>query len=242
VLRATGLPAGIASNIASWAVPFIGLSSGTIGNNGALSAITALPTTYTGGAWVLVPAGAIAAGIPAAPAWLWCVFSSATAGTIFNSTYTTGVPGLGTATPFATTGPGAFVATIAETTGPLITIPGGLLGPNGTVCHQTQGSFTSSGGIKTYKVKYSGAGGTAIYTVATATGTTIANIGYLQNRGATNLQVSGNNPTYVAETVGMAYTTADTTAATSLAWTFTRNTVTDNQILERAFVSTTFAP
>jgi hypothetical protein len=240
MLRATGLPQGVSADIASWAIPFIGAPSGTMGNNGAVTWGTALPNAYTNGAWVLMPAASIATGVPAATAWLWYVGTDTTHGTFFNSTYASGVPGLGVQTAFATTGPGAFVAVIAETSGPIITVPANALGPNGKITHQEQGRFTNSAGLKTYKVKYSGASGTAVYSLATASGTDAANLGYIQNRGVTNAQVAGNDPTYVAESAGTTFPAVDTTAATTLVWSFARNTVTDVQVLERAFAAVEF--
>lgn len=46
-------------------IPFIVAPTGTMGNNGAVTMGTALPTTYSGGAWIWYPAGAVAAGTPA---------------------------------------------------------------------------------------------------------------------------------------------------------------------------------
>ena len=47
--------------LAKWGIPFIVATTGTMGNNGAISAMTALDITYSGGAWLYLPAGAVAA-------------------------------------------------------------------------------------------------------------------------------------------------------------------------------------
>src|ERR1043165_8686523 len=109
-------------------IPFIKASSGTMGNNCAISAMTALPRTFSGGAYLWLPAGAIAAGVPAAASWYWFVASSTTAGTCYNSTYTSGTPTAGTLTAFSTTGPGAFTGSASAMPGPSLTGPASTLG------------------------------------------------------------------------------------------------------------------
>src|ERR1700693_852831 len=91
------------------AIPMILPSSGTIGNNGALSALTALPTIYAN-AYLYFPAGAIVAGSLAG--LYYCIMSSTTAGTIYNNTYDTTLGVMPTIpanpVPFVTPGPGAY--------------------------------------------------------------------------------------------------------------------------------------
>src|SRR5690349_20306203 len=73
----SGIPVGIPYVLAQCGIPFIKASSGTMGNNGALSGLTALPTTYAK-AFIWLPAGAIAAGVPAAATWYYVQMSSTT--------------------------------------------------------------------------------------------------------------------------------------------------------------------
>lgn len=112
-------------------IPFIIPSNGTIGSNGALSGITTLPTTFSGGAYVYFPANAIT-GSNAAGLY-WTVFSSGAAGTVYNNTYSGGDP----AAPASLT---AFSGTTGQSytqnTGswmPLatFTVKGGLMGTQG---------------------------------------------------------------------------------------------------------------
>ncbi|MGZ8442542.1 MAG: hypothetical protein ACXWXZ_04000 [Candidatus Binatia bacterium] len=119
--------------LAKRGIPVIVPSSGSIGDNGALTGITAMPLAAGDTAYLYFPANAIAAG--SAAGLYYTVMSSTTAGTIYNNAYTSGDP-LPPATPtaFATTGPGAYT----QTTGAAITvrshtIPGGLLGKNGEI-------------------------------------------------------------------------------------------------------------
>jgi hypothetical protein len=224
--------------LAKSAIPFIKCSSGTMGNNGALSAITALTRTYSNGAWLWLPAGAIAAGVPAAASWLWFVGSSTTAGTVYNSTYTTGVPTMGTQTAFSTTGPGAFTGVSTAVNGPQITVPAGALGPSGLIRSFMSAQQTNSAGTKTYQLLYSGTSGTAYINDAITTQNLYRVEAWIQNEGVTNVQ-KGSHST-VAETNGglgqlgsgnLVTSAVDTTAATSLVHTLT-GVAADNVILE----------
>src|SRR5579859_1785192 len=101
-------------------IPFIVANTGTMGNNGALTLGTALPSTYAN-AYVYLPANAISAG--SAAGWYFCQFSSTTVGTVFNNTYSSGTPQIPAAlVSFATTGPGAYTGVTTQITGPNFTI------------------------------------------------------------------------------------------------------------------------
>jgi len=146
---------GVSRTIGQISVPLIVPSSATIGNNGALSAMTALPTTESG--YISLPAGAIATGVPAAQTWYWFVGSSTTAGTVYNNTYTSGTPvAPASPTPFVTTGPGAYT----QTTGSLIpayslSIPGNFIGVNGSVKTTGLFSMNTSASAKVMAAQYS---------------------------------------------------------------------------------------
>lgn len=140
--RAVGFPT-MPRTIGQSAIPFIlGCGSGgsgaqpVVGNNGALSSFATQPAgANAGGAWVYFPANAIDGSNVAG--WYWVVFSSTTAGTIYNNRYTGGDPIAAvpaSPTPFVSTGPGAFTQTVAATLAAASgTLPGGWLGPNGTL-------------------------------------------------------------------------------------------------------------
>ena len=118
--------------LAQCAIPMVLQSSGTMGNNGALSGITALPQAYSS-CYMYFPANAIAAG--SAAGLYYTVMSSTTAGQVFANQYTFGIPQIpANPTPIIATGPGAYVQTTAAAiTVFSMTVPGGLLGPNGVV-------------------------------------------------------------------------------------------------------------
>lgn len=231
---ARGFPRAAPRLLMQCAVPFIlagGTAGGssnqaTMGNNGALSTLPVLPTTYSGGAWIYLPANAISAG--SAAGWYWFVASSTTAGTVYNNRYTSGdpidaIPASPTA--FATTGPGVFSQTLAsDITALTHTIPGGTMGANGSLVWEPQWIFTASGNNKIFALNY---GGTAMHS-RTRTATNfesplliLANMG----RQDRNVRPFGagtvNNATYVnATTTTPGYSSIDTsqdqTAAVTL--------------------------
>ncbi|MGD0634010.1 MAG: hypothetical protein ABSA13_07010 [Beijerinckiaceae bacterium] len=119
-------------------LPLILPSSGSMGNNGALSGITALPTIYAH-AYIYMPAGAISSGSMAG--WYYYVASSTTAGTVYNNTYSSGTPTIPSSpAAFSTTGPGAYTQTTSVVTAYSLTIVGGTLGAADAV--QATSSFT----------------------------------------------------------------------------------------------------
>jgi hypothetical protein len=240
-LRASGVVgvSGVRYDAAKWGVPFIVASTGTMANNCAITLGTALPTTYSGGAWVLLPAGAVAAGVPAAATWFWSVWSSSTQGTCFNSTYTSGVPTLGTQTAFATTGPGAFTGVTAETTGPTITIPANVMGPSGRIDFDYTAQATNNASSKTIKVKHATG---IVYQTLAASVSTVGDAGWIQNAGATNVQTTGNIQAIAADTVGSLYAVVDTTTAQTVSWTYTNALATNNLVHVNGRVSITPGP
>lgn len=133
-------------------VPLILVSSGSIGNNGALTAITATNTTYAN-CFMWFPTGAISAGSVAN--WYFVQMASTTAGTIFNNTYTSGTPAVpASPTAFVTTGPGAYVQTTAtDIPAYQITIPAGLIQLTDRFRLTGFYSMTNSAGNKLFKVK-----------------------------------------------------------------------------------------
>jgi hypothetical protein len=80
--------------------------------------------------YILLPTGAIFAG--SAAGWYYIQLASTTQGTLFNNTYSSGLPVVpGSPTAFSTTGPGAYTATTAGTNGPALTINANVIGING---------------------------------------------------------------------------------------------------------------
>lgn len=127
-------PVGGSVNLAVSGIPFGIPSSGSIGNNGALTLTTAFSHVFNRGIYLYFPSGAIYTG--SAAGLYWTVMSSTTAGTIYNNVYTpsiTTVPSAVTSpTTFSTTGPGAYTQTTATNIQlASFTIPGNLMGQRG---------------------------------------------------------------------------------------------------------------
>lgn len=220
-------------------IPFIHASTGSMGNNGAITAMTALPRTYSDGAWIWLPAGAVAAGVPAAASWLWFVGSSTTAGTVFNSTYASGPVTLGVQTAYATTGPGAFTGDTTEAAGPTITVPAGAIGPNGQLLIDTDFTFNNTAGIKTLRGRLGGIGGTAHISNAVSTQVSGNAQARIANKGAANRQLSGVmsyfNSGVLTQSNG-ASSTVDTSASTTVVFSLQKAVATDHLIVERWYM------
>lgn len=226
---------GIERVLAQWGVPVILASSGSMANNGAVSGMTALPATYSGGAWLYLPSDAIQAG--SAAGFYWFVASSTTAGTVYNSTFAgAGIPGAGTATPFVSTGPGAFtgVAT-GEITAATVSIPAGAMGPNGSFWTNYWVTNNTAAGNKILRVKF---GATTLISSTLSTTAASFGVGNVRNLGTAALQTAGgltwaassplgNNPTFPAE---------NTANAISLVYTLEKATATNHVILHGATV------
>lgn len=195
--------------------PMILPSSGSIANNGALTGLTALPTTYAN-CYMYFPANAIAAGVAAG--MYYVVMSSATAGTIYNNLYTSGEASIpASPTPFVTTGPGAYTQTIgAPITLLTSTITGGAMGIDGQLFIYPVWSHTNNGNSKIETLQL---GGT---TIGSWTQTNTVQASYcvrVSNKQSYTKQVVVPNATFGASAAALLYLTKDT--STDLALTRT---------------------
>ena len=220
-------------------LPFVLVSSGTMGNNGALSGVTAVATAYPN-AYVHLPAGAIATGSTAG--WYYAVFSSTTAATVYNNTYSTstcGTPAIpGSPTAFSTTGPGSFTQTTAShITAYCLAIAGNTIGANGEVRASLAITNNNSGNSKQIQLTFGGS-----YTAGTNSQTSNVSSGYIggfANRGVANVQVPIAASSMFVSSNGTAasFGAIDTTASQTLAVTLDLvTTATDTMTLETAEV------
>lgn len=172
--------------IAQSAVPAGIPSSGSVGNNGALTGITALPITYSG-IWLYFPAGALYSGSVAG--FYWTVMNSQTAGTVYGARLS------GTETPYipanppaiSATGPGAYT----QTTGAYLnvcthTVQGGILGKNGVAMFIPISRNPSSANNKQVRIQ---SGLNTITLSTTTTNTSARHYVELINRGVENAQI-----------------------------------------------------
>jgi hypothetical protein len=193
-------------------IPFVLPSGGSIGNNGALTLTVGLPRNSISG-YFYFPVNAIASG--QAAGWYWTVMgASATTGTIYNSTYSSGQPQVGTTTAFSTTGPGAYTQTVGSyITALSISIPAGAMGINGQIQFSELLSFVNNADNKRFQLNF---GGTAL-----GAATFGANYGYGQiytitNQGSASAQIASySSITQAASSFNIA-TTVNTANAVTL--------------------------
>lgn len=213
-------------------IPFVLVSSGTMGNNGALSGVTAVPDTYDG-SYVYFPANAIAAGVAAG--FYWTVWSSPTAATVYNNIYTSGTPvAPSSPTAFVTTGPGAYT----QTTGAYIVcytlpIPGNTIGVNGTV--RANGTISANNSATAKAVRLVFAGSMVLGAAGMSSTRNMGFVGGFSNRGVTNKQIpySAAGLAHTATATALEYASIDTTASRDLTvWLNLLTTNTDTVILE----------
>lgn len=202
-------------------IPFVLPSSGTIGNNGALSAITATNVAHPH-AYVWVPGNAISTG--SASGWYYAQFSSTTAATLYNNTYTSGVPTVpASPTAFVTTGPGAYTQfTAADITAISIPLEANIIGVSGSLDVTCSASVTSNGNAKFLRVALDSAA-TPFITVAPIDIGYVRVLGNLISQGVTNRQMSSLSSTVGFLNLGNTTASAGQNSALSFDMTTTHN-------------------
>ncbi len=209
-------------------VPVSVVPSGTVAADGAITLGTALATTYAGGAWIRLPAGAVVGGLAGL---YWCVFSSTTVGAVKTNFVDTSAP----FTPYVPTGAltaaiGSAVAYTQTTGAPItvanVTIPARSMGEYGALRQQHRFSILNNANNKTLAGKF----GASIVS-PNSLGASIAglsNTGTVRNRGVLNRQEAANG----TDTTAPMYPAVDTSA--DVAWTYTVQlaTATDYVTLE----------
>lgn len=220
-------------SLLSTAVPMILPSSGSIGNNGALTGITALPTTYAS-CYMYFPVNAIAAGVAAG--LYYVVMSSTTAGTIYNNTYTSGTPTIPAApTAFATTGPGAYTQTTgAELTLLSLTVQGGVMGLSGSLFYQVTTAYPSNTNTKTTRTKFASVAYSSF--AINSAGATTKYDNTITNVGSASLQMSqGSSLVQNNSSTAISYQTANTAVDQSLIVTGQLGVATDYIIIAQVY-------
>ncbi len=216
-------------------IPFVLISSGTMANNGAFSAITAVAVAYPN-AYCWFPVNVIGSGVAAG--WYYCTFSSTTAGTAFNNTYTSGTPTIpGSPTAFVTTAGTLTQTTGSNIAGYTLTIAGNTIGVNGSL--QVTGNRTNnnSAGTKTLTGNYGS------YAFGLRAQTTDLNIGIVSgfaNRGVANVQApiwnALMNVAGSGTTAALVFGAIDSTASQNLVMNMQLATATDTMTLENIVV------
>lgn len=227
---------GVEYKLAHAAIP-VGLApTGTMANNGAATLGTALNTTYAQ-CYLTFPAGAIAAGVPAATETYYCTMSSATAVTVFNNTLSANVDANGmpqvpaSPTAFATTGPGAFTGvTGSAITLYTMTIPAAAMGTNGIYRLEAQYALNATAGGRTVTTAF---GGTTLSnpTMGNVTGQRLSF--WVNNRNSASVQNSWAQQIASSSiAAGTTYSAINTANAVSVTITCNRATATDTLMVE----------
>jgi len=179
--------------LAQSAIPMILPSSGTMGANGSLTGLTALPySVFPQPCFMYFPAGKVFIGSPAG--MYYASILTTTTAQVYNNMYTSGRPQDAipvVPTPVVDAGPGAYTQTAGTVNLLVATVPAGIMGLNGAIRFAMQLLFSNSAGNKVLSVNFGGS------LVCGNTRTTTANQSYLrmiQNRGALNKQATNLGP------------------------------------------------
>jgi hypothetical protein len=224
------IPVGRTSILAQSAIPFIIPPSGSISAAGALSGIT-LNKTYAS-CYMWFPANAVAASIAAG--WYYVAMSSATAGTVYLNTYTSGTPVIPASLTPVTAGQTAYTTLTTPAVNAIAaTVPANSMGINGELDVDYIIATTSNTDTKTATVVF---GSTTVQTSAIAT-TAAADTGValsIRNAGATGVQFNISTPTgdpAQAASTALTQSAVDTTVNETIAIALQLGTATDYIVL-----------
>lgn len=225
---AGGVPRGFPIILAQSAIPMILPSSGTMGANGALTGLTALPySVFPQPCFMYFPAGKVFSGSPAG--MYYASITSATAATVYNNMYTSGLPQAAipvVPTPVVDAGPGAYTQATTEITLASITVPGRMMGANGSLSAYHFRNMPNNANNKTHGLKLGSTdlmGGNV-----TTTPLSIFDYRLVCNKGNEAKQISHSAWSPFGNSTGATRVSAENTAAdTSLSFRATLAVATD---------------
>jgi len=182
------VPLALSTTSSSTALPMLLQSSGSVGNNGALTLGTPIPLSggYFWGCYMYFAAGKVYAGSIAG--MYFVIMSSNSAGTIYDNMYQIGTPRIpDILIPIVATGPGAY--TQVTTTVDLLvrTIMANSMGNNGRLIHQPSWVFPSNAHGKSVSAFF---GAMQTYGKTRTTATQETPLLDLRNRGIATRQFS----------------------------------------------------
>lgn len=224
-------------------VPIGNAPSGTIGSNGALTLGTALVGStvsgwYDRGIWLNYPANAITGSNGAG--YYWTVFTSATAATVYNNTYTPGSNvGAGswripTTSAFTGTTGAAYTGVTTATSTHSLSIAGNTLGSHGQIQINVTHRNNGTAGAKAVSTLL---GGSAIgYLTSQTTNTFNTDSALIYNQGATDRQYSAFTSSAHGTSGGQARS-IDTTQVQTFSLSQTVAVATDWSVIEQFTVT-----
>ncbi|HEX3747575.1 MAG TPA: hypothetical protein VHW09_26755 [Bryobacteraceae bacterium] len=228
----------VTKQISQSGIPIILPSSGSIGNNGALTGLTALPQTFAN-CYMYFPANAIASGSTAGVYFVQ--MGSSSAGTIYNNPLSSGKPTIpASPTPFVTTGPGAYTQTTSSPIS-LLTIPiaAGALGNSGNIYLEASANVNNNSDSKFLLGTF---GGTTFFQYQLTSQIWGGLLRRIQNTGSQSTQVTmsaGNTQSgtdFSLNGSASNYMTVNTANAQNLVLQLQINTATDFAIPSSYFV------
>lgn len=231
-LSAGGVAVATSPVIGQTGIPMIVPSSGSIGNNGALTGITALPATYDA-CYMYFPANAIATGSVAG--MYFVDMSSNTAGTIYNNAYTGGTPTIpASPTAFVTTGPGAYTQSTSAVEVLAYTVPAGAMGANGRLEVRGRMSCPNNANSKSLIASFADTNTLTFINNGVTTNLGVEFGNTIQNRGSEAVQVANATSFGNLGQTGTAALrgTVDTTLAQTIRFKLVVAVATDYVLLE----------
>lgn len=183
-------PSGSPIRVLGSNLPVVIPSSGTMAANGAVTITTGLNAALaTAPLWLFFPAGAVYAGSVAG--LYYTQMATTTTGTVFDNVYAGGSNAAPVSpTPIVAAGPGAYTQSLVEITLFSGTLPGGLIGPNGSIQSHAIAQYTNSANAKTLRHKL----GTTVYGSYTAsTSASASHNAFIENLGAANRNIGYPN-------------------------------------------------
>jgi hypothetical protein len=219
-------------------LPFILPSSGSVGNNGAVTLTTALPRTYAA-CFMYFQSGALYAG--STPGFYYTAMSSTTVGTVYGNLYQGGQPLVpSTLTPIVATGPGAYTQLITGSnavTAASFTLPGNTMGLNGQCEYRLTWQFPNNANSKQINTIF---GGVNIAGDGETSATWRAGWHMVRNAGQTGVQTSfGSTSGDVGTGTAINSLAVDTTAGQACYFTMYMATATDFIVLESYSITVT---
>lgn len=202
-------PNGVPIILAQSAIPMMLQSSGTMGANGALTGLTALPySVFPQPCFMYFPAGKVYSGSPAG--MYFASILTPTTATVYNDRYSSGlpqnaIPAIPTAV--ADAGPGAYTQATTEIALISVNVPGGMMGPNGALRVQNLTSVANTAGTKALALKHNGIQFSAPLAPSSVLSARSQSI--LQNRGSQSSQVSAP----ATSTIGAAFINGGSTVS-----------------------------
>ena len=175
--------------LAQSSVPVILVPNGTVATNGTVTLGTALPATYSGGAWIRLPANAIVSG---AAGLYWCVFSSTTVGQVYTNFADPAsefIPSIPVGTLVAATGSNSAYtqSTGADVTLVNVLLPANSMGVTGSLIISPFVASPNNANNKIWRTK---SGSTNLNSTTNTTATADARPVIFRNAGAANLNFS----------------------------------------------------